>query len=118
MNLIKFASNYADEFDVSGFQILTGDEWEELKQEALKYFSDDSHRDSDYGRISFAWYFGTNEELQFDSYEDWLNCIEVIPLDKIQTEVLHELFGYSYGITGPDLDFFLEPDWEEDDEKI
>lgn len=65
--LIKFESDYADEFDVHGIMLCTEDELINMK---MRVKSHDFQKQSDF-------YFGTNEALEFASYEQWEEDIEV-----------------------------------------
>jgi hypothetical protein len=62
--LIKFNDNYADEFDVSGFKVMTYDDWVEIEKDLLK---------SEYLKGPFETYFGSNEALLFNNAEDFLS---------------------------------------------
>ena len=73
---VKTSHDYADEFDcVSAFCMLR-----ETYEEKLQHIKDSFES----GAISYEdeFYFGTNEALQFDSFEDFENGLEVIEVSK------------------------------------
>ena len=58
--------NWADEFDIYGFTIMSKNEWNSIKEE----INDLNLRDREF-------YFGTNEYLQWNTGKDFLrNCSE------------------------------------------
>jgi hypothetical protein len=83
--LVKLRKNYADEFDVYGFAVLTEEEWVTFQQQVRDDFSYSEH------------YFGTNEYLEWDSAEQYLKSLEVKEIDEIAYAVLINLFGQEYG---------------------
>lgn len=91
--LIKFDNNYADEFDVEGFLVLSQSDWEKHKELAKKVFKQKG--DVDVG-------FGTNEAVNYYSLEGYLDSFKVKEITQEQYQVLWDLFGvhtkeYSYG---------------------
>lgn len=90
--LIEFNSNYADEFDVEGFIVMSESKWEAHKAYAKKAF-----KKEDFQEV----YFGTNEMCSFSGYSDYMRALTVTELTPEQLEVLFQLFndhreGYSY----------------------
>lgn len=91
--LLKYSNNYADEFDVEGFLVLSASAWEKHKELAAKVFQKQS--DVEVG-------FGTNESINYYSLEDYLGSFKVTEITQEQYQVLWDLFGvhtdsYSYG---------------------
>ena len=94
--LIKFDANYADEFDVEGFVVMSASAWEEHKTMAKEFFENGGHAEQ---------YFGTNEYVEFDSYEDYMSAIKTTELDETQYEVLETLFNeHRNAYTWKDID--------------
>ena len=80
--LVKYRDNYADEFDVNGFRIFTFEEWENWK---LNLKEEQLHAG-----------FGTNEACEYESKDDLLRCMKVIPISAEVTKSLFEVFGKPY----------------------
>jgi len=103
--LVKFCKNYADEFDVYGFQIYTQAEWNRLEEvvENCKTFS------------FFEWYFGTNEYICFESPKQLLACLkkERVEIFDEEIETLKKFFPEGYFGSLPDADYLegMEEDW-------
>jgi len=74
--LIKFSDNYADEFDVDGFRVMTSEEWEEY-QAFVKGIA-----------WPQAFYFGTNEGIEYDTADDLLRNYTVEEISDEQAEFL------------------------------
>lgn len=84
MKLIKYNDNYADEFDVEGFLILTDEEWENQLHISKLVFDT-------LGSVEI--YFGTNEFIEYDSFDEWLNTFKVKDIsDELAKEII-EIFG-------------------------
>ena len=66
--LIEFNCDYADEFDVEGFIVMTEAEWAAHQAMAKKYF--DTHAGAEC-------YFGTNEACEFSDYDDYMRAFNV-----------------------------------------
>lgn len=88
--LISIDRDWADEFNVEGFIVMTDSEWEDHKQLAQKLFEE---------KGSVELYFGTNEFLDYSSYDEYVGAFEVTELSTEQLDVLKSLFtikGYSW----------------------
>lgn len=86
--LITCECDYADEFDVEGFTVYKQSAWNEVVKE-LK-----SHRD----KFPCEWYFGSNEEIPFDTPEDVLSCCRVKEISEEEYNTIIKLFrNGSYG---------------------
>lgn len=82
--LVKFQMDWADEHDVYGFRIMGDDEWNRF-QEVL-----------DCVIYPQETYFGTNEELIFESKEQVLKALEVSTLTEEEVAVFKKFFGKLY----------------------
>lgn len=69
--LVTFRADYADEFDVYGFKLTTEIQWNHDLENARKYF--EKHG-------SWEAYFGTNEAIEVDSFEDYKKNYKVTPI--------------------------------------
>lgn len=68
--LIKFEYPWADEFDVKSLQVITENEWELLKINAEDRLS----------QQSIIIYFGTNEFIEIQNYDDFTKSFTIIPI--------------------------------------
>lgn len=113
--LLEYHQNYADEFDVDGFLVLSESEWAKHKELAARVFGPKEAAEKAAAKAakdSGTYYysrgaevevgFGTNEAVTYGSLEDYLSSFEVRELTPEQYKVLDDLFGvttksYSYG---------------------
>jgi hypothetical protein len=113
--LLTYHQNYADEFDVEGFLVLSESDWEKHKdlaarvfgpkEEAAKKKAEEAKKKKEYyydRGVEVEVGFGTNEEVTYHSLEDYLSSFKIKELTPEQYKVLDELFGvhtkeYSYG---------------------
>lgn len=104
--LLNFTDNYADEFDVYGFKVLTQEEYEKGKinsEEAFKMRLENvrsNHKRDKCVEISF----GTNEWVEYYKFEDYMKTIKVTEINEDEYNVLAKLFGkygnrISYGMS-------------------
>lgn len=116
--LIKFDSNYADEFDVDGFVVWTAAKWEAHKAAVTAYFDNRAkrrgpkpelppHTDPKYYEVydkvrkwergeEVERYFGTNEAVNFSGAEDYFRCFKTTEITPEEHDVLKKLFGESW----------------------
>ena len=105
--LIIFTANWADEHDVYGFEVVNTDKDDAILGLATNYYYDDIEGDFDYpetpskehilelmqNRKPFFMYFGTNEELEWDSFEDYLKDFRFVELTNDQAEAIAFAFN-------------------------
>lgn len=95
--IVRFESNWADEFDVEGVSAF------DSTAEAETYIQEswDGMGSAEYHGEKGFW-FGTNEELSFDSFEEYKSCFKIIPctMDKVLflRETLFNSYRKSWGI--------------------
>ena len=87
MRLIKFRCDYADEFDVYGLTVLS--------ESHYKFFK--KCLDAEIYPVSF--YFGTNEELVFESKKEILRSLETDKISDEENDLLDKLDLTSFGVT-------------------
>ena len=111
--LIKYDSNYADEFDVDGFVVWTESKWQAHKDAVTKWFENRAakkgpkpelppHNDPQYWtlydqlrkweRDEVERYFGTNEAVTYSDAEDYFRCFKTTEITPEEHEVLKRLF--------------------------
>lgn len=96
--LIKYNDNYADEFDINGFQIMEETEWNTYVAKV---------------RLCTNWpqsrWFGTNEGVQWPSAQEHLQNFEVIEITEEEATPLYKNFiGGAFGYF-LQIDRFDEP---------
>lgn len=98
----RFKSNWADEMDITGMFICHEDHWKLIEHAARKWFLDEG---------TMIYFVGTNEEIEYESYEDWRGCFRFSPLSDERTDDLASMlleltesntwpFRWSFGHTG------------------
>lgn len=102
MLLVKFDSNYADEFDIGGFIVMSEEDWEKHNVLVKKKFDEE-------GEIEV--YFGTNESMIWESYESYIGDFYVNKLSDEELKALKKLFG-----PNPSSGSVVMIDTDEDDE--
>lgn len=91
--LVKYCSNWADEFDIQGFAIMNEEEYIQWIEDFRKA------KETDY-----EWYFGTNEYISYWDEEDWsvinlsmeetLNLIYILDLGQEHYEDGYPIYGF------------------------
>lgn len=90
--LVKSSADYADEFDVYGFSVMPEERFAELDKKAKDFF--------DKATEELECWFGTNEAVTYDCYEDWKRDLTVIPITDKEADILKKLFdGNHFGTT-------------------
>jgi hypothetical protein len=88
--LIRYADDYEDEFEVSGFVVLTSREMNDFDT-ALNVL------ETIMESTELSFYFGTNEEMVYDDFKFFLEAISVSVLSKSEGAFMLKQFGKSYG---------------------
>ena len=91
--LVKYCSNWADEFDIQGFAIMNEEEYIQWVEDFRRA------KEKDY-----EWYFGTNEYISYWDEEDWsvinlsmeeaLNLIDILDLGQESYEEGYPTYGF------------------------
>lgn len=90
MFLVKYEDNWADEMDIYGCAIMS-------EKDVDAYFK--AFRKVD---ASYSWYIGTNEEINFYSYEDFKHKFEIKEISPEEAKVLSK-FGFErFGLFPPE----------------
>lgn len=86
--LISINKCYADEFDVEAFWVTTVENFEVWKEKLSKsVISEDKEI-----------YFGTNECISFDSYDDIIDSLRIKEISKSEAKTIIKLIGRTYGL--------------------
>ena len=88
----KFRCNYADEFDLVGFHLYTENQFNEFNNAAARLL--DSEFEPDDLPI---YYFGSNEEQYFDSWEDYKDSFTFREITLDEFETVKKLIGIKLG---------------------
>lgn len=86
--LVKWSSNYADEFDVDGFVLMDESVWNEAKEKIPKYEDE----------ISIG--FGTNEEIEYSNGQEFFNDLSAQVLSNLEAGIIEQTIGGSFGHSG------------------
>ena len=84
--LVRFEENWADEMFIYGFATFTADEysnWSHVMfrlREAMK-------------QAVFTYVFGTNEEQDYEDFEEFLSCFTVKVIPAEHAEILRDMFS-------------------------
>jgi hypothetical protein len=104
--LVQYEDNYADEFDIEGFMVMTAADWTQHTREA---------ENADWPQEK---YFGTNEYTSYYSAKDYLDCFTVTPLNDVEYVTVTTLFEdiESYGIGMFQTIEFEDEEWDDDED--
>ena len=105
--IIKYEDDYADEFDVKGFSVISF----ESEEEYNKYFSYlERIRTEITDEISL--YFGSNEGIDYKNGKDFLKTISIEEITEEQYNTFKQLrlisYGYDIGDYINELEYFLK----------
>lgn len=93
--LVKYSGWWADEFQCNGFEIMTDKQYNQFMSDAKE------------ATYPYAYYFGTNEALYLQSYDEFMNNLEIEELIDDDAQLIIDYLGDSYGIFP-----FPEPPWD------
>jgi len=85
--LIKYEANWSDEFDLYGFATNSAAAWNEHLAKIKAKFDEGS-----LGEGVECW-FGTNEAIEYHSFDDYEQAFTVMPITDAEEAVLRKLFG-------------------------
>jgi len=88
--IVKFRDCWADEFDCDGFMVMSKGEY------ATNYLKPIAEQFKENG--SFEYGFGTNETLEYEAFDDFMNCLEIVEISEKHAEIIKSYFGGDYGI--------------------
>jgi hypothetical protein len=77
--LVTYESNWADKIDVQASMITTIKEWKEICDQAKIAFTQCE---------KCSHYVGSNQEIEYYTYEEWLDCYTVKELTQTEYKVL------------------------------
>ena len=99
--LMKFESDYCDEFNVQGFSLITLDQY---KMYQFVVDNKDKHTEN------FDIGFGSNQELYFEDLSEFLDCISVHEISTNDHRSINAYFGSNYGLVHPfkNIKYFAE----------
>lgn len=82
--LVKYHRNYSDEFDCEGFGLFKRAKWDDICDLTKSNFDENGGQSTS---------FGTNEELEFSNYHDWIRSFDVCEVSQQQADVIFDLFS-------------------------
>jgi hypothetical protein len=77
--LVTYETNWADEMNIQASILTTVKKWNEICEEAKLAFAK-------YKRCTH--YVGTNQDIEYSSYESWFNCYSVKEVTEAEYKVL------------------------------
>lgn len=83
--LVRYTDNYSDEFNITGWKLMTGAELQTFVAEAEKITE------------PIEWYFGTNEAIEFANMQVYLSRFTPEAISASDAETLQRLFNGSSG---------------------
>lgn len=99
--LVQFSDNYADEFDVSGFDVWTENQfiefYEKLGQLIAKEPEVNYNDYSDYSEYYKA------IVLEFNYWKEYINCFSYKEIYEEEYNTIRKFFPYAYGIFPSDM---------------
>ena len=105
--IAKYNKCYADEFDCEGFGIYTKKDWEKICKKTEAAFEKCNHVE-----VSF----GTNEGLDFSSYDEWFDSFDITEIEEDEANKLIKIFGESFGTGSNMLDVVVYMDGDDIDD--
>lgn len=85
--LVQTNDNWADEMDIYGYRILTINQYH---QRLVALQSEFEENDG-----SYVWYIGTNEEIEYDCFDNFLETLTVTELTTLEAKSLKDILGSS-----------------------
>jgi len=108
--LVKYSNNYADEFDIEGFALFESEDlWNDHLKDAKNVFE---------GKKVVEQYFGTNESVMYDSFDEYVSNFEVFPITCEEAEFIcktlapFKTYGHFLSIEPDDFDSAIDEDDE------
>lgn len=86
--LVVSKKDYADEFDCEFFGIFKFEDWNRLCKKTEKAWGN---------ILDFEVYFGTNECMIYDNYQDWLDSFKIREITAEEAKFLRQCFGSRFG---------------------
>ena len=83
--LVIFDEDYADEFDVYGFRIMSKDKWDEFVEATKKI------------NYPIEIYFGTNEAIEYESSKEVLRSFKLSELSNMDAACIKSHFKHDFG---------------------
>jgi len=93
--LVRFNSNWADEFDVEGIKLFTKDAWSNLLRLVEQYVN-----------FPLEYYFGTNESFEWENFNEYRSCFSEQDITDIQANYLKEMLLTEAGYFPHPIDLF------------
>jgi ketol-acid reductoisomerase len=106
--LVVYTGSYLGDITLSGFELTTEDQWEEHLQAVEKMFEEAGEH------AQFEKFFGSQESVAYDSFEQYKKHFKVIPVGKQVKEFLEKNFKNGFG----QFLFLEEIDVSKDKEEI
>jgi hypothetical protein len=86
--LVKYFDNWADEMDIAGYKLMTETEKKEYFNGFRKTIEEEN---------SYVFFIGTNEGIEYMSFDDFRDTFNVDEISEIEYGVIEDKIGKSMG---------------------
>lgn len=83
--LVQTHDNWADEMDIYGYRIMTVAKYQTRLVELQAEFEEQDG--------SYLWYIGTNEEIEYENFDNFLETLTVTVLTQSEAQNLVKVLG-------------------------
>ena len=90
--LVRINDNWADEMDITGYQVMLHSDYDSYLKKLEQYFKDNQDE-------PLGYYVGTNEEVEHNSLASVLSCLSSERITEEQYQALSKLNLLSFGFT-------------------
>lgn len=87
--LVQVSFDYADEFQCEEFQVMSEEKYEAWIKQIKSLIKEDDE-----------FYFGTNEYLEFESFEEFNEGLTVYDITEEEYQIFQKYFPHSFGTSG------------------
>lgn len=108
---VKYRDNWADEMDINGFALVTNRNWQILLDKFRVFIG---------ARIGWEFGIGTNEEIEYRSYDHWFSKFTIVELSDDEAVTMIKICKRAGMSTGNDPELIIEEgffplpyDWED-----
>ena len=88
--LVSWNPDWADECNFPGYEVMDKEKWESFVESAK-------------ASNGTTWYFGTNEETEYENARDLLREFKVVDITEEQFKILQDLNMLSFGSSLPEI---------------
>lgn len=101
--LATYSANWADEMDLAGVYVMSEEEYKRVME-----YDKEKHR----GDRSYSWYCGSNQEMEYEEFDDFYNSLCIEEISELEYQVLSKLNLTNLGLAEKIMDRII--DWIND----